>query len=76
MTELVHPTVATARQEQLNPHSLPLKGFLDEVIELISAHPTPHEVLGKGVHMHRWAERDRTYAKLVARRSAGLADQD
>ncbi len=55
VTELVPPAVATAGQEKVNPHALPLDGFLDEVTELISADPTPQEVLVKGVHMNRWA---------------------
>ncbi len=74
VTELVPPAVATAGQEQVNPHALPLDGFLDEVTELISADPTPQEVLVKGVHMHRWAERNGTYAELVARGSVGVAE--
>ncbi|GAB4079351.1 hypothetical protein [Modestobacter muralis] len=31
------------------------------------------EVLVEGVRMHRWAERDGTYAELVARRSQALS---
>ena len=34
---------------------------------------SPHEILVKGVLMHRWAERDGTYADLVAQRSQALA---
>ncbi len=40
--------------------------------ELISAELTQREVLVKGAHMHRFAERDGTYAELVAQRSVGL----
>lgn len=47
------PAVATAGQDKVNSHALPLDGFLDEVTELISADPTPPEVLVEGVHMHR-----------------------
>ena len=73
VTELVPPAVATAGQEKVNPAALPLEGFLDEVIALLSATPTPDEVLVEGVRMHRWAERDGTYAELVARRSQSLS---
>ena len=73
VTELVPPAVATAGQEKVNPAALPLEGFLDEVIGLLSATPTPDEILVEGVRMHRWAERDGTYAELVARRSQSLS---
>ena len=73
VTELVPPAVATAGQEKVNPAALPLDGFLDEVIDLISANPTPNEILVEGVQMHRWAERDGTYAGLVERRSQSLS---
>jgi uncharacterized oxidoreductase len=43
------------------------------VLTLLAADPTPDEVLVKAVQMHRWAERDGTYAELVARRSQALA---
>ena len=72
VTELVPPAVATAGQEKVNPAALPLESFLDEVVGLISANPTPHEILVKGVQMHRWAERDGTYAALVESRSRSL----
>jgi uncharacterized oxidoreductase len=72
VTELVPPAVATAGQEQVNPHALPLEGFLDEVMGLLGQEPTPQEVLVQGVQMHRWAERDGTYGELVAARSAAL----
>ena len=72
VTELVPPAVATAGQEKVNPAALPLEGFLDEVINLLSANPTPNEILVEGVRMHRWAERDGTYAELVERRSQSL----
>ena len=72
VVELVPPAVATAGQERVNPAALPLDAYLDEVVELLSAEPTPQEVLVEGVRMHRWAERDGTYAELVARRSQAL----
>lgn len=73
VAELVPPAVATAGQEKVNPAALPLDGYLDEVMELLAAEPTPREVLVKGVLMHRWAERDGTYDELVERRSQALA---
>ncbi|MCU1644102.1 MAG: Oxidoreductase [Nocardia sp.] len=72
VTELIPPAVATAGQEKVNPAALPLDGFLDEVIELLSVNPTSNEILVNGVLMHRWAERDGTYAELVERRSQSL----
>ncbi|MEV6795433.1 SDR family NAD(P)-dependent oxidoreductase [Streptomyces sp. NPDC051320] len=73
VVELVPPAVATAGQEKVNPHALPLDDFATEVMQLFSAEPTPHEILVKGVLMHRWAERDGTYDDLVAQRSQALA---
>jgi uncharacterized oxidoreductase len=73
VVELVPPAVATAGQEAVNPAALPLDAYLDEVLELLAAEPTPHQVLVKGVLMHRWAERDGTYAELVERRSRSLS---
>jgi short-subunit dehydrogenase involved in D-alanine esterification of teichoic acids len=73
VTELVPPAVATAGQEKVNPAALPLEGFLDEVLALLAQEPTPGEILVDGVLQHRWAERDGTYADLVARRSQALA---
>lgn len=72
VTELVPPAVATAGQETVNPAALPLDAFLDEVLDLLGRTPTPDEILVQGVRMHRWAERDGTYAELVARRSQAL----
>lgn len=72
VTELVPPAVASAGQEEVNPAALPLDAFLDEVLGLLAQDPTPDEVLVRGVLMHRWAERDGTYADLVARRSQSL----
>lgn len=73
VTELVPPAVATGGQETVNPAALPLDGFLDEVLDLLGRTPTPDEILVRGVQMHRWAERDGTYAELVARRSQAIA---
>ncbi|MFF6999025.1 SDR family oxidoreductase [Streptomyces sp. NPDC008313] len=73
VVELVPPAVATAGQERVNPHALPLDDFATEVTHLLSQEPTPHEILVKGVLMHRWAERDGTYGDLVAQRSRALS---
>jgi short-subunit dehydrogenase involved in D-alanine esterification of teichoic acids len=74
VVELVPPAVATTpEQRQLNPAALDLDDYLDEVTALLSADPTPHEILVRAVQTHRWAERDGTYAELVARRSQALA---
>ncbi|MFE9508586.1 SDR family oxidoreductase [Streptomyces anthocyanicus] len=73
VVELVPPAVATAGQEEVNPHALPLEDFATEVMHLLAQDPTPDEVLVKGVLTHRWAERDGTYDDLVARRSRALA---
>lgn len=73
VTELVPPAVATAGQEKVNPAALPLDAYLDEVMDLLATEPTPHEILVNAVLMHRWAERDGTYAELVERRSQSLS---
>ncbi|MFF6988713.1 SDR family NAD(P)-dependent oxidoreductase [Streptomyces sp. NPDC010273] len=73
VVELVPPAVATAGQEKVNPHALPLDDFATEVMQLLSENPTPPEVLVKGVLMHRWAERDGTYDDLVAQRARALS---
>lgn len=73
VVELVPPAVATAGQEKVNPHALPLDDFATEVMHLLSENPTPREILVKGVLGHRWAERDGTYDELVAKRSQALA---
>lgn len=73
VSELIPPAVATAGQESINPAALPLENFLDEVTALLAANPTPNEILVEGVRMHRFAERDGTYAELVERRSQALA---
>jgi short-subunit dehydrogenase involved in D-alanine esterification of teichoic acids len=73
VVELVPPAVATAGQDKVNPHALPLDDFVTEVMHLLSAEPTPHEVVVQAALMHRWAERDGTYDDLVAQRSKALA---
>ncbi|MFJ7998384.1 SDR family oxidoreductase [Streptomyces sp. NPDC096310] len=73
VVELVPPAVATAGQEKVNPHALPLDDFATEVMGLLSQNPTPDEILVERVLMHRWAERDGTYDDLVAQRSQALA---
>jgi uncharacterized oxidoreductase len=73
VTELIPPAVATAGQEQVNPAALPLDGFLDEVVGLLAAEPTPPEVVVQAARHLRHAERDGTYAELLERRSAALA---
>lgn len=72
VTELVPPAVATAGQERLNPAALPLDDFLDEVLERLAVSPTPHEVIVAAAERLRWAERDGTYASLLAERSGAL----
>ena len=72
VAELVPPAVATAGQEQVNPAALPLGAYLDEVMDLLAQQPTPPEILVQGVLLHRWAERNGTYAELVERRSQSL----
>ena len=74
VSELIPPAVATTpEQAKLNPRALDLAEFAAEVMDLLRTDPTPHEILVKGVLMHRWAERDGTYADLVAQRSQALA---
>lgn len=73
VVELVPPAVATAGQEKANPNALPLDDFATEVMELLAREPTPHEILVDRVHTHRWAERDGTYAELVAQRAKALS---
>jgi short-subunit dehydrogenase involved in D-alanine esterification of teichoic acids len=74
VTELVPPAVATTPEhKRLNPRALDLADFLDEVMALLATDPTPNELLVQAVLQHRWAERDGTYADLVAQRSQALA---
>ena len=70
VAELVPPAVATVPEAtSANPHALDLDDYASEVMDLISQDPTPHEILVQGVLMHRWAERDGSYARLVAQRA-------
>jgi Short-chain dehydrogenase involved in D-alanine esterification of lipoteichoic acid and wall teichoic acid (D-alanine transfer protein) len=74
VAELVPPAVATTPEHaQRNPRALALAEFATDVMDLLQTNPTPHEILVQGVLMHRWAERDGTYAELVAQRSQALA---
>ncbi|MGH3166268.1 MAG: SDR family oxidoreductase [Trebonia sp.] len=74
VSELVPPAVAiTPEAARVNPRALDLAEFATEVMDLLQTDPTPHEILVKGVLMHRWAERDGTYEELVAQRSQALA---
>lgn len=74
VAELIPPAVANAPEvAKLNPHALDLAEFATEVMDLLKATPTPHEILVKGVLANRWAERDGTYDNLVAQRSGALA---
>ena len=74
VAELVPPAVATTEElKRTNPRALDLEPFLDEVMTLLGQEPTPAEILVEGVRTHRWAERDGTYAELVAQRSRALS---
>jgi short-subunit dehydrogenase involved in D-alanine esterification of teichoic acids len=73
VTELVPPAVATAGEEKLNPAALPLDDFLDEVVGILTQDPTPDEIVVERAQQLRWAERDGTYAELLARRSQSLS---
>ena len=74
VAELIPPAVATTPEHaRRNPRALDLAEFATEVMDLLQTNPTPHEILVKGVLMHRRAERDGTYDELVAQRSQALA---
>ena len=75
VAELVPPAVATMPEHAAasTPARSALDEFATEVMDLLQSDPTPHEILVKGVLMHRWAERDGTYDELVAQRSQALA---
>lgn len=74
VTELIPPAVATtAGQEKLNPAALPLEGYLDEVVSIVTRNPGPDEVVVQAAQRLRWAERDGTYADLLRQRSAALS---
>lgn len=72
VAELVPPAVATAGQEKINPAALPLEAYLDEVVELLAAEPTAHEIVVEAALRLRWAERNGTYAELLQQRSQAL----
>ncbi|MBF4572866.1 SDR family NAD(P)-dependent oxidoreductase [Herbiconiux sp. VKM Ac-1786] len=72
VTELVPPAVATAGQEKVNPAALPLEAFLDEALGLLAQTPTPPEIVVAAARRLRWAERDGTYAELLAQRAQAL----
>lgn len=72
VTELIPPAVATAGQELVNPAALPLDGFLDEVMTLLSEQPSAEEIIVEAAQRLRWAERDGTYADLLRQRSRSL----
>uniref|UniRef100_A0A942YFD7 SDR family NAD(P)-dependent oxidoreductase n=1 Tax=Neobacillus citreus TaxID=2833578 RepID=A0A942YFD7_9BACI len=73
VTELIPPAVATAGQERVNPNALPLEGFLDEALGLLTQTPTPNEIVVERAQALRWAERDGTYADLLEQRSRSLS---
>jgi uncharacterized oxidoreductase len=73
VTELIPPAVANAGQEKLNPAALPMGGFLDEVVALLTEKPTPREVVVAAAQRLRWAERDGTYSELLEQRSRSLS---
>ena len=72
VSELVPPAVATAGQEKSNPAALPLDDYLDEVVDLLTRDPTPDEIVVRAAQRLRRAERDGTYADLLAARSRAL----
>lgn len=69
VTELVPPAVATAGQEKVNPNALPLDGFLDEALGLLTQTPTPNQIIVEQAQALRWAERDGKYAEMLEQRS-------
>jgi uncharacterized oxidoreductase len=72
VTELVPPAIATAGQEKVNPAALPLDGYLDEVIGLLTREGASQEIVVDAAQRLRWAERDGTYAGLLEQRSQSL----
>ncbi|AMM21206.1 hypothetical protein AX769_15020 [Frondihabitans sp. PAMC 28766] len=73
MTELIPPAVATEAQGGMNPAALPLDDYLDEVIALLTAADAADEIVVRAAQRLRWAERDGTYADLLAQRSQALS---
>jgi len=72
VAELVPPAVATHLGSG-NPNALALDAYVEEALGLLAQTPTPREILVATVHMHRFAERDGSYDRLVAERSRALA---
>jgi uncharacterized oxidoreductase len=69
VVELVPPAVTTTpEREAANPDAMRLTPFIDEVMRLLAANPTPDELLVDRVRPIRWADRDGTYAQLFADR--------
>jgi uncharacterized oxidoreductase len=56
----------------MNPAALPLGDYLDEVVALLTAPDAPNEIIVQAAQRLRWAERDGTYADLLAQRSQAL----
>lgn len=73
VTELIPPAVATEAQGGMNPAALPVQGYLDEVIALLTAADAPDEIVVEAARRLRWAERDGTYVDLLAQRSQALS---
>jgi uncharacterized oxidoreductase len=72
VTELIPPAVTTESQAGMNPAALPLGDYLDEVVALLTAPDAPNEIIVQAAQRLRWAERDGTYADLLAQRSQAL----
>lgn len=72
VAELIPPAVATPEMAKLNPAALPVDDYLDEVMQLLAAEPTPREITVTAALPLRWAERDGTYTELLERRSQPL----
>lgn len=71
--ELAPPIVQTELTpgQSSNPVAMPLQAYVDEAIALLTADPTPPEVLVERVHRQRFAERNGTFdeiAKMMASR--------
>lgn len=73
VTELIPPAVATDAQRGINPAALALNDYLDEALALLAAPDAPAEIVVEAAQRLRWAERDGTYADLLAQRSQALS---
>ena len=69
VTELIPPAVATEAQAGMNPAALALDDYLDEAVALLTAPDALDEIVVQAAQRLRWAERDGTYADLLAQRS-------